>query len=62
MKVLIIVLQLVIAVFVTVSVTPAILFAVPAAREAPVGMALAGGVLVVSFVLISLLWPRRKVQ
>ena len=58
--VVIVVIQLLISIILTVSLMPLVLVAVPAAREQPsVGLGLMVGLLVLSFALIALVWPRR---
>lgn len=55
---LIIVLQVILAVFVAGLVAPAVLFAVPATRDfGPATLAVLVGVL---FVLLRMVWPRRR--
>jgi hypothetical protein len=52
--------QLVISVFVTASVMPLVLVTTPAAQaDARIGLGLMAAVLVVSFTLVALVWPRR---
>ena len=58
--VLVVAVQLLISLFVTASVMPLVLITTPAAQtDARIGLGLMGGVLVVSFTLIALAWPRR---
>jgi hypothetical protein len=39
---------------------PIVLVNSPAAREGPIGMAIAGTILIASFAVLWLVWPRRK--
>lgn len=55
-----VVLQLVISFVITATVMPAILVAVPAARESTNGIGLVAGILAVSFLLVWRVWPRSK--
>lgn len=58
--VVIVIVQLLISLFVTASVMPLVLITTPAAQsDARVGVVLVGAVLVVSFTLVALAWPRR---
>ncbi len=52
--------QIVISLVVAALSLPALLASVPALREQPAGLAVATGVLVVTFVGIRFVWPRRK--
>jgi hypothetical protein len=60
MRLVIVVVQLVISAVVTATVMPALLVALPAARDRRVGLSLMAGLMAVSFAVIALLWPRRK--
>jgi hypothetical protein len=60
MRFVVILIQIVISLVVTASVTPALLFAIPEAREGRQGMALTAGVLLTTFLVIWLVWPRRS--
>lgn len=60
MRLVIIVIQLLISAFVTASVIPALLAALPAARDQRVGLSLVAALMAVSFAVISFVWPRRK--
>jgi hypothetical protein len=60
MRFVIVVVQLLISAIVTAVVMPALLVAVPAARDQRVGVSLMAGLMAVSFAVVSLLWPRRK--
>jgi len=52
--------QLVISVFVTASVMPLVLVTTPVAQtDARIGLGLMAALLVVSFTLVALVWPRR---
>jgi hypothetical protein len=58
--VVIVIVQLLISLFVTASVMPLVLITTPAAQsDARLGLVLVGAVLVVSFTLVALAWPRR---
>ena len=60
MRVVTVVLQLVVSAVLTALLMPAILVAVPAAQDDRVGIAILAGVLATMFVVVALLWPRRK--
>ena len=52
--------QLVVSLFVTASVMPLVLVTTPAAQaDARIGIGLMAAVLIVSFTLVALVWPRR---
>ena len=58
---IIIVIQILVSAFVTASVMPLILVTTPSAATNPrLGVGLMGAVLLVSFTLVALVWPRRK--
>ncbi len=58
--VVIVIVQLLISLFVTASVMPLVLITTPAAQsDARLGLVLVVAVLVVSFTLVALAWPRR---
>ena len=58
---IIIVIQILVSAFLTASVMPLILVTTPAAAENPrLGLGLMAAVLLVSFTLVALVWPRRK--
>jgi hypothetical protein len=58
--VVIVIVQLLISLFVTASVMPLVLITTPAAQsDAHLGLVLMTAVLVVSFTLVALAWPRR---
>lgn len=52
--------QFILAVIVTASVMPIVLVKAPAAREGPMGMSIAAAILVTTFAVLWLIWPRRK--
>jgi uncharacterized membrane protein YqjE len=52
--------QFVISLIITASVMPIILANTPAAREQPVGVTIACVILIATFAVIWLFWPRRK--
>lgn len=54
--------QFILAVVVTASVMPIVLVKAPAAREGPMGMSIAVVILITTFVLLWLVWPRRKTE
>jgi hypothetical protein len=56
----ILVVQLLVSLFVTASVMPLVLVTTPAAQTRPgVGIGLMAAILIVTFTLVSLAWPRR---
>lgn len=59
MRALALLLQVVLSFVLAASLTPVILVTVPPAREGSLGLVLVGTILVVSFVLLRLIWPRR---
>jgi len=59
MRVLALVLQVVLSLVLAASLTPVVLVTVPPAREGRVGLVLVGTILLVSFLLLRLVWPRR---
>ena len=58
--VVLLVIQLVLSLIVTASVMPVVLVNAPAAREGPIGITIASVILVTTFALLWLVWPRRK--
>jgi hypothetical protein len=54
--------QFILAVIVTASVMPIVLVQAPAAREGPMGMSIAVAILVATFAVLWLVWPRRKTE
>jgi hypothetical protein len=60
MRILIIVVQLLISVFVTASVMPVILVTFPAAQHDKVGLSIMAAILAVTFLLVALVWPKKK--
>jgi hypothetical protein len=52
--------QVAVSVVVVASVMPVVLLTLPSAREGRLGLASAGVMLGVAFVLIRLVWPRRR--
>lgn len=62
MRVLIVIVQFLVAVFLTASLMPLVLVSVPAAQNQRVGLGIMAGVLVAAFAIVSLLWPARKRQ
>ena len=60
MRFVIVIVQLLISAVITASVMPALLVALPAARDRRVGLSVMAGVMAVSFVLMALIWPRRN--
>jgi hypothetical protein len=60
MRFVILMVQWLISAVVTASVMPALLVALPAARDRRIGLSVMAGVMTVSFVLIALVWPRRR--
>jgi hypothetical protein len=57
---LLLVIQFVLSLIITASVMPIILVKAPAAREQPVGLTIASVILVATFAVLWLIWPRRK--
>ena len=58
--VIVVFVQLIVSLFVTASVMPFVLVTTPAAQaDARLGVGLMAAVLVVSFTLVALVWPRR---
>lgn len=63
MRVLIVIVQLLVAVFLTASLMPLVLVSVPAAQQNQrVGLGIMFGMLVVAFAIVAMLWPARKRQ
>jgi hypothetical protein len=60
MRLVVLLVQIGISFVVTATVLPAVLFAVPPAREGRAGLAVAGGVMFTTFLVIWLLWPRKR--
>jgi hypothetical protein len=60
MRYLIVLLQVVLAFVLTASVMPVLLVTVPAAREGRFGLVLSAAAMVIAFVLLRLVWPRRR--
>ncbi len=60
MRLATVVIQLIVSVVLTALLMPALLVAVPAAREGRTGLAMMAGVMAVVFALVTLIWPRRK--
>ena len=58
--VIVVIVQLMVSLFVTASVMPLVLVTTPAAQaDARLGVGLMAAVMVVSFTLVALAWPRR---
>ena len=58
--VIVVIVQLMVSLFVTASIMPLVLVTTPAAQaDARLGVGLMAAVMVVSFTLIALAWPRR---
>jgi len=58
--VIVVIVQLVVSLFVTASIMPFVLVTTPAAQaDSRIGMGLMAAVLLVSFTLVALAWPRR---
>jgi len=60
MRMAVLVLQLLTTFVVTALVMPALLFTIPAARNDRVGLALMSGTAILVFVVLRLVWPRRR--
>jgi len=60
MRIATVLMQVLIAFVLTASTLPVILVAVPAARDPVAGPVLGGGLLVVIFAVVWLVWPRRR--
>ena len=58
--VFVLLIQFVLSLVITASLMPVVLASAPAAREQPVGLTIASAILVVTFALLWLIWPRRK--
>jgi len=58
--VIVVIVQLMVSLFVTASIMPLVLVTTPAAQaDARIGVGLMAAILVVSFTLVALAWPRR---
>jgi hypothetical protein len=58
--VIVVIVQLFVSLFVTASIMPFVLVTTPAAQSDPrIGVGLMSAILVVSFTLVALAWPRR---
>jgi hypothetical protein len=58
--VIVVIVQLMVSLFVTASIMPLVLITTPAAQaDGRIGVGLMAAVLVVSFTLVALAWPRR---
>ena len=58
--VIVVIVQLLVSLFVTASIMPLVLVTTPAAQaDARIGIGLMAAVLIVSFTLVALAWPRR---
>jgi hypothetical protein len=58
--VIVVIVQLMVSLFVTASIMPLVLITTPAAQaDARIGIGLMAAVLIVSFTLVALAWPRR---
>ncbi len=58
--VIVVIVQLMVSLFVTASIMPLVLVTTPAAQaDARIGVGLMAAVLIVSFTLVALAWPRR---
>ena len=62
MRILVVIVQLLVSLFVTASLMPIVLVTMPAARESRVGVGIMLGMLAIAFALVSLVWPGRKRQ
>jgi hypothetical protein len=60
MRFLIVIVQLLVALFLTASLMPIVLVTVPAAQNDRVGQGIMIGMLVVAFAIVALVWPGRK--
>jgi hypothetical protein len=60
MRILIVIVQLLVALFLTASLMPLVLVSVPAAQNDRVGLGIMIGLLAVAFTIVSLMWPARK--
>jgi hypothetical protein len=58
MRVLIVILQILISLFITASAMPALLATVPAARNDRIGLVLMASLFTVSFAVLTLVWPK----
>jgi hypothetical protein len=57
---LLLLVQFALSFIITASIMPIVLVNAPAAREQPVGLTIASVILVVTFAVLWLIWPRRK--
>ena len=58
--VIVVIVQLMVSLFVTASIMPLVLVTTPAAQaDSRIGLGLMAAVLIVSFTLVALVWPRR---
>jgi len=62
MRILVVIVQLLVSLFVTASLMPIVLVTLPAARERRVGIGIMLGMLAIAFAIVSLVWPARKRQ
>ena len=60
MRATILIVQILVTLVVTAAIMPVLLATVPALRRDAVGAAVLGGVLVVAFVLLRLVWPSAR--
>jgi hypothetical protein len=58
--VVLLVIQLLLSLIITASIMPVVLVNAPAAREGPIGITIASVILVATFAVLWLIWPRRK--
>ena len=59
-RVLTLVLQVIISLLITASTMPVLLFTIPQVRDDRIGLGLAVGVFALAFLVLWLVWPRRK--
>lgn len=60
MRVVLTIVQIAVSFVVVASVMPVVLLALPAAREGRLGLVMMGLMLAAAFVVIRLVWPRRR--
>lgn len=58
MRVLIVIVQVLISLFITASAMPVLLVTMPAAQNDRIGLALMASLFAVSFVVVALVWPK----
>ena len=62
MRILIVIVQILVSLFVTASLMPLVFVTVPAAHDGRVGLGIMLVMLAIAFAIVSLVWPGRKRQ